>query len=322
MGLLSEPERLRVVSALALGARKPGDVLAASGLPPRDLARALRRLESGGLVSTVDGELVLNAELFKDVARAAAPPESAPEDLGVEDPKAAAVLRRFLRGGRLAQLPATRTKRLVILEHLAAMFEPGVRYAEKEVNAILRAWHDDYVSLRRYLVDERLLDREHGHYWRIGGWVDTTPAEPVLPVRRQQRVAAYAVVRDSDGSRVLLSRLSRGVHAGLWTLPGGRVDFGERPADAVRREVREETGYLVRVSGLLDVDSELLRYERGGERIEAHPVRVVYAAAVEGGELAPETDGSTDDARWWHVDDLRETELTPYAHRYVAFSRE
>jgi hypothetical protein len=47
-----------------------------------------------------------------------------------------------------------------------------VRYPEREVNALLAVWHPDTAALRRYLVDEGLLTREAGLYWRSGGWVD------------------------------------------------------------------------------------------------------------------------------------------------------
>jgi hypothetical protein len=82
------------------------------------------------------------------------------------------VLRAFITDGRLAQIPTSRRKRRVVLEHLAACFEPGVRYPERAVNAVLRAWHPDYASLRRHLVDEDLLGRENGIYWRTGGPVE------------------------------------------------------------------------------------------------------------------------------------------------------
>jgi hypothetical protein len=65
-----------------------------------------------------------------------------------------------------------RGKRRVVLEHIVASFEPGVRYPEREVDAVLRAWHPDHASLRRYLVDEDLLARDAGEYWRTGGYVD------------------------------------------------------------------------------------------------------------------------------------------------------
>jgi hypothetical protein len=60
----------------------------------------------------------------------------------------------------------------VILEHMVTAFEPGMKYPEREVDAVLRAWHPDYVSLRRYLIDEGLMAREDGVYWRTGGPVE------------------------------------------------------------------------------------------------------------------------------------------------------
>ena len=54
-----------------------------------------------------------------------------------------------------------------------------------------------------------------------------------------------AVVQDAAG-RLLLIRRGHDPHAGLWSLPGGRVEHGETPEQAVRREVLEETGLLVR----------------------------------------------------------------------------
>ncbi len=171
VGLLAEPARLRVAAAIVLGATTTAAVAEATGLDLKDVVKAVQRLSSGGLVTLVDGRLGLAAEVFKEAARAAAPIEE-PEDHGVDDPGAAAVLRVFVRDGRLISMPAAQAKRRVVLEHLALSFEPGVRYAEREVNAILRAWHDDHAALRRYLVDEGLLGREAGEYWRTGGWVD------------------------------------------------------------------------------------------------------------------------------------------------------
>jgi len=82
------------------------------------------------------------------------------------------VLRSFMRDGRIVTMPAKRSRRLVLLDHVAQQFEVGVRYKEGEVNLKLRTLHDDYAALRRYLVDEGFLSREHGEYWRSGGTVD------------------------------------------------------------------------------------------------------------------------------------------------------
>lgn len=78
-------------------------------------------------------------------------------------------LRGFLRDGKIDLLPAKRARRLLLLSEVARAFEPGIRYPEQEVNRRLAAIHADYCALRRYLVDEQLLDRAHGEYWRIGG---------------------------------------------------------------------------------------------------------------------------------------------------------
>jgi hypothetical protein len=82
------------------------------------------------------------------------------------------VLRAFLDGeGRLIRMPAKYSKRLVLLNYVCRVFEPGVRYPEVEVNALLRAFSDDVALLRRYLVDEGFMTRDQGVYWRTGGTV-------------------------------------------------------------------------------------------------------------------------------------------------------
>lgn len=85
---------------------------------------------------------------------------------------AAAVLATYVRNGRIVAIPAKRAKRLVLLDHLAQLFDVGVRYSEPEVNRILNTMHPDHASLRRFLVDEGFLSRDHGVYWRTGGAVE------------------------------------------------------------------------------------------------------------------------------------------------------
>jgi hypothetical protein len=171
VGLLADPVRLKVVAALALGAGSLEEVAAASGLPLKDVALAARRLSRAGLVARDRNALRLHAEVFGAAARAAAQAAPVPEPLS-DDPAEDAVLSAFVRGGRLVSIPAQASKRRIVLEHLVRVFEPGVRYPEREVNALLGVWHPDHAALRRYLVDEGLLTREAGVYWRSGGWVD------------------------------------------------------------------------------------------------------------------------------------------------------
>jgi hypothetical protein len=173
-GLLAEPDRLRVFAAVVLGAGTPGEVAAVTGLAGRDVVRALQRLASGGVIVTVDGRLAARTEVFKDAVREAAPPAPDVADAPHPDQERATVLRTFVRDGRLLQVPVARGKRRIVLEHIVGSFEPGIRYPERAVDAILRGWFNDYVTIRRYLVDEDLLARERNVYWRTGGYVDVS----------------------------------------------------------------------------------------------------------------------------------------------------
>jgi hypothetical protein len=82
-----------------------------------------------------------------------------------------AELAPFVHDGRLVEIPRRRAKRLILLDRLAQAFEPGRHYGEAEVNRVLGEVHHDFVTLRRYLVDEGFFDREAGEYWRSGGSV-------------------------------------------------------------------------------------------------------------------------------------------------------
>ena len=87
-----------------------------------------------------------------------------------------AVLHRFFdSAGRLKNLPAKQSRQLAVFDLIAQRFVPGVRYTEIEVNHELMQVFDDYVSLRRGLVDFGLLDRANGEYWRSGGTVPGGP---------------------------------------------------------------------------------------------------------------------------------------------------
>jgi hypothetical protein len=83
------------------------------------------------------------------------------------------VLRAFLTDdGRLHTIPSKHAKLLVVLDHVAQRFQPGVVYAEAEVNEALNELHPDHAALRRYLVEDEFLAREDGRYWRSGGTFD------------------------------------------------------------------------------------------------------------------------------------------------------
>ena len=120
------------------------------------------------------------------------------------------------------------------------------------------------------------------------------------------RVAAYAVVFEPERG-LLLARWNEGRRAS-WTLPGGGLEPGEAPEVAVRREVREETGYRAQVDELLGIHSRVIPLRQrlsAGATAPLHTLRIVYRAHVVGGRLTHEVDGSTDRAEWFALDDVR-----------------
>lgn len=126
-------------------------------------------------------------------------------------------------------------------------------------------------------------------------------SEAELP--RRVRLAAYALVLRGD--QILLSRLAPHLTRDeRWTLPGGGVEFGEHPRDAVVREVHEETGLAAEVGDTARVYDVSGVGERGGENVRFHSVRIVYDGFVAVDAPEPrvvEVDGSTVDARWHPV---------------------
>ena len=115
---------------------------------------------------------------------------------------------------------------------------------------------------------------------------------------RLVRVAAYAICR--EGERILCCRLAPGEPSpGSWTLPGGGIDFGERPEDAVARELEEETGLTGRVEGIAAVRSRVFPGKLvDGRPREMQAIALLYRVTITGGTLRDEPHGSTDRAAW------------------------
>ena len=83
--------------------------------------------------------------------------------------------------GRLVAIPVQRKKRMAVLRWLVEDFQPGRLYPEAEVNVVLARRHQDVWALRRYLVDEELMQRNHGVYWRAGSVPNTGFDPPAWP---------------------------------------------------------------------------------------------------------------------------------------------
>jgi ADP-ribose pyrophosphatase YjhB (NUDIX family) len=117
------------------------------------------------------------------------------------------------------------------------------------------------------------------------------------------RLAAYAVCIE-DG-RVLLAHYTPSEGEASWTLPGGRIERGEDPFDAVIRELGEETGCDAVVERLLGVDSRIIP---AADRLPGLPehqnVGIFYRVRITGGQLRPEPDGDIAESVWTSISDV------------------
>jgi len=117
------------------------------------------------------------------------------------------------------------------------------------------------------------------------------------------RIGAYAIITDAH-ARILLCCIAAGYpEGGKWTLPGGGVDHGEHPDDAVVREVAEETGLVARVGPVASIESGFIPrpVSRPGP---LHWVAILYHVDVEPGELRQEIGGSTEVCAWFPQDEV------------------
>ncbi len=170
---LLDPDRLAVAGALAVDARTTEALMVATGFDRRRVLEALGSLAATGLVTAEDSTHRLAVDVLREVAADLVEP-ALPMDpvigFGMTDEERE-VLARYFEGRTLTSVPTSRAKRLIVLERLALEFDVGQKYPEREVNSILGGFHPDWSSLRRHLVNEGLLDRDHNVYWRSGGRV-------------------------------------------------------------------------------------------------------------------------------------------------------
>lgn len=178
----------------------------------------------------------------------------------------------------------------IVFEGWVAVDAPDPVVQEVDGSTVEAAWHDLAAVLAgelpvTQLVSEALAEHQHA---------------------RQQRVAAYALVRRPGA--VLLTRLSGRAHLpGAWTLPGGGIEHGEKPAEGLAREVAEECGVVCRVGELLDVhDVHLVGTAPTGRTEDYHGIHLIFAGTVaeDAEPRVVEQDGTTDEVAWVGLDEI------------------
>ena len=126
-------------------------------------------------------------------------------------------------------------------------------------------------------------------------------------------IIGVSVAVRHDGA-VLLIKRGRPPYAGVWAFPGGRLEVGERLAEAARREVREEANIEVEIEAQIDT-AEIIRRDETG-RVEGHYVLAVFAGRYVSGTIRAGDDAA--EARWVMPGDLGSLILTEDTARILA----
>ena len=170
---LSDRSRLQILKSLAIEDMHVERLAQRLALTPPTVSFHLKKLAEAGAVTAEKCQYYmvysLNRELFRqemlDILLAES--EDATEQQRRDEDYRKKVLESFFVDGKLVSIPAQRKKERIILERIAQSFEPGRDYSEREVNIMIADFHDDFCTIRRDMVAEKLLSREDGVYRRV-----------------------------------------------------------------------------------------------------------------------------------------------------------
>ncbi len=133
-----------------------------------------------------------------------------------------------------------------------------------------------------------------------------TPNLPIDDRRYPKRPMVGVGALIFDGSRILMAQRGKQPLKGWWSLPGGALEIGELLADAIRREVREETGLEIEPLRVFEIFERIIRDSAGAP--EYHYVLIDYLCRVTGGSLCAGDDVCR--VEWMERRDLSVIQIT------------
>ena len=170
---LADRSRLQILKSLALEDMYVERLAERLGLTPPTISFHLKKLSEAGAVKSYKTQYYTMYALEKNVFMTSIldliQEKSDDADLQQQrdDTYRRKVLDTFFEYGKLKSIPTQKKKERIVLEEMVKAFEAGRQYTEREVNIILADFHDDFCTLRRDMIGEKLLARDHQIYWRI-----------------------------------------------------------------------------------------------------------------------------------------------------------
>ncbi len=133
----------------------------------------LKKLEDANIVKSSKEQYYTVYSINEDVLKSAIidliKEESSEENIQNqrEEEYRKKVIENFFEYGKLKNIPVQRKKKLIVLEEIAKAFEIGKEYTEREVNIIIADFNDDFCTIRREFISEKMFTRNNGMYIRL-----------------------------------------------------------------------------------------------------------------------------------------------------------
>ena len=172
---LADKSRLQILKSLAIEDMYVERLAERLGLSASTVSFHLKKLADAGAVKSQKSQYYtvysLNRELFDACMLDIICEKSDEAELQArrDEEYRRKVIDSFFEYGRLKAIPAQRKKERIVLEVIAGAFEYGRVYTEREVNIIIADFHDDFCTIRRDMIGEKLLERSKGQYRRVKG---------------------------------------------------------------------------------------------------------------------------------------------------------
>lgn len=170
---LADRSRLQILKSLAQEDMYVERLAERLGLTPPTISFHLKKLADAGAVKSYKTQYYTMYALEKSVFMTSILEliQEKSDDAELQKQRDEAyrkkVLDTFFEYGKLKSIPTQKKKERIVLEEMVKAFEPDRRYSEREVNIILADYHDDFCTLRRDMIGEKLLARDHQIYWRV-----------------------------------------------------------------------------------------------------------------------------------------------------------
>lgn len=168
---LADSSRLVVFHSLLVKPQYVEEIATRVKLSPSTVSFHLKKLEQAGLVekrkdqyyavysanADITGKTLGELVTFKN-------PEDYLQDERIRKYEEK-VIKTFFKDGRLTHLPKQLKKKMIILEKFKKQFQPNKQYPEREVNAVIGEYYDDYCTIRRLFIEHGIMTRFDGIYW-------------------------------------------------------------------------------------------------------------------------------------------------------------